>query len=54
MRDVETDFGCLVTDGYWYLLCRITVNTGQSRKSKETANQRDFSILKAGLRRGCT
>lgn len=36
--DAETNFGCLMTDGYWYLLCRITRNTGQSRKSKETAN----------------
>ena len=35
------------------LLCRITANTGQSRKSKETANQRDVSTLKAGPRRGC-
>lgn len=30
------------------------MNTGQSRKSKETAHRRDFSILKAGLRWGCT
>ena len=52
--NVESDFGCLVTDGSWYLLCRITVNTGQSRKSKETANHRDVSISTAGPRWGCT
>lgn len=39
-----------MTDGYWYLLCRIMVNLGQFRKSKETANQKDFNIWKAGPR----
>lgn len=39
--DVGTDFGYLKTDGYWHLPCRITVDTRQSRKSKETAKQRD-------------
>lgn len=54
MGDVETDFGCLMTDGYWYLLCRVTVSTGQCRKFKKTASQRNFRISKAGLGQRCT
>ena len=38
-----------VSHDWWapVLVCRITTNTGQSRKSKEKANQRDVSTLKA-------
>lgn len=37
-----------MTDGDWHLLCRIPTTIGQSRSSKETADQRNFSIWKAG------
>lgn len=50
--DVETGFGCLMTDWSQCLLCRITVGSRQFRKSKGTANQRDFSISQAGVRWG--
>lgn len=30
--DVETGFGCLLTDWSWFLLCRITVDSRQFRK----------------------